>query len=955
MAPACTTTPPPLGAMKRQGSRHPHFESSRNQYFSHRDGLTMDSSDEEHVEEESGEARQRSGRHHTSPASNRQQLQSSTGVARNDRGGWGAEGNGNDPQHTSQHEAHEVRLPPRHARAIRRSSAVVHDEDDVPTEKEEEEEREDDDSADEGGGAVRRKLPPSRGSSLPAAAQLYPPQRLPGRALQHKPSLDVQGLQQRRRPKVLPFRKTSLPASMFGSQQRRDAEAALHRQPLLDRTYRQMEASSRWPEGGPSPRDEERLGQGDDTGRFPHVTRMTTTTDMPAVDDDGYYDFEMRQRSGMRSARGSTHSFATRSRARSPSPSSRRPSASPFDPMATAEMFTTNRIPPSRKYQEINPDAPDELPPSKPAPIMLLKPKRKRKVSAFYRCFSWFWTAFTWRFTKALWPLMPSVILLMLAGILAALFNIFYDVDWEGTRSWRWMVWAGAVIAVFVVSNYVFAIIMWVLKRLIFETKVFYYINTVSTTLSCFVSSIVLLATSGTILTGWNSTPRWWITKILTALLVISILHFFVILGTKYLIVKLHREQFWESISKFLISERIIWKMAYGIRRKESVKRSHVLRKPSMHHFQNAWQWMLDKRANPYLDVTSYDMDSSARAEPPLEHSASVARVILKNLDTYCKGYLEEEDFDQFFEYEDDVQAALRLFPRGQTIDLALITEAVHRVHKDRKSLYKTLFDRENAGKVLTYIITIFFAIIMVFVVMLIFELSITEYLIPLGTFFLGFSFIFGASLKNVWEGVVLIFAVRPFDIGDRITIPGTTYPTLIVSKISLFTTTFFATDGRCFIIPNQQLYALPITQYKRSKNYAVNVSVHLDFCTPAEKIIMLREKVYEWMKQDSAPWLIRTDEDWMFWVDQIENNNKITVVFWIELQDINWQRPRFYLVPKSNLYLAIQRACEELAITYHLPDQPILLKKVQEVPADPQQPSSSALNHEKLAQFVES
>jgi len=43
------------------------------------------------------------------------------------------------------------------------------------------------------------------------------------------------------------------------------------------------------------------------------------------------------------------------------------------------------------------------------------------------------------------------------------------------------------------------------------------------------------------------------------------------------------------------------------------VKRAHVLRKPSMHHFQNAWQWMLDKRANPYLDVTSYDIDSGAR------------------------------------------------------------------------------------------------------------------------------------------------------------------------------------------------------------------------------------------------------------------------------------------------------------------------------------------------------
>jgi hypothetical protein len=69
---------------------------------------------------------------------------------------------------------------------------------------------------------------------------------------------------------------------------------------------------------------------------------------------------------------------------------------------------------------------------------------------------------------------------------------------------------------------------------------------------------------------------------------------------------------------------------------------------------------------------------------------------------------------------------------------------------------------------------------------------------------------------------------------------------------------------------------------------------------------------------------------------------------------DINWQRPRFYLVPKSNLYLAIQRACEELEITYHLPDQPILLKKVKEVPPEPDT-TSSALNHEQLAQFVPS
>jgi hypothetical protein len=32
-----------------------------------------------------------------------------------------------------------------------------------------------------------------------------------------------------------------------------------------------------------------------------------------------------------------------------------------------------------------------------------------------------------------------------------------------------------------------------------------------------------------------------------------------------------------------------------------------------MHRFQTVWQWMLDKRANPYLDVTAYDIDGANR------------------------------------------------------------------------------------------------------------------------------------------------------------------------------------------------------------------------------------------------------------------------------------------------------------------------------------------------------
>lgn len=56
---------------------------------------------------------------------------------------------------------------------------------------------------------------------------------------------------------------------------------------------------------------------------------------------------------------------------------------------------------------------------------------------------------------------------------------------------------AGAVIAVFVVSNYVFAIIMWVLKRLIFETKVcarfcYFFPNTIMANAGVTTSGLLL-------------------------------------------------------------------------------------------------------------------------------------------------------------------------------------------------------------------------------------------------------------------------------------------------------------------------------------------------------------------------------------------------------------------------------------------------------------------------------
>jgi len=213
---------------------------------------------------------------------------------------------------------------------------------------------------------------------------------------------------------------------------------------------------------------------------------------------------------------------------------------------------------------------------------------------------------------------------------------------------------------------------------------------------------------------------------------------------------------------------------------------------------------------------------------------------------------LLKDDFDSFFKYAEDADACFALFPAMQPITLAVVTHVVHVVHLNRKELYAALFDRENMAKVLTQIVGTLYWIVMLFVLLLIFGVNIQQFLLPFGTLFLGLSFIFGNSMKDLWEGFIMIFIVRPFDIGDRIDLTG--YPPfLLVSKINLFTTELFAMDGRQYIIPNQHLYSNSIVQLRRSQDHAVQINLEIQFATPLEKIDQLKDTLIEWMKNDSV------------------------------------------------------------------------------------------------------
>ncbi len=196
-----------------------------------------------------------------------------------------------------------------------------------------------------------------------------------------------------------------------------------------------------------------------------------------------------------------------------------------------------------------------------------------------------------------------------------------------------------------------------------------------------------------------------------------------------------------------------------------------------------------------------------------------------------------------------------------------------------------------------------------------------------MGTSLLGLAFIFGESLKDLWENFVFIFFVRPFDVGDKITIQDNiVYPVLTIHKISLLVTEAHTYDGRLFLLPNTLLRAKVIISHKRSKNFTVTCQIQAGFDTKREQIEKLEKRLKKWLKSDTSAW---NYHEMSFNVTNLENANKLTIDLSVELKGVTHQAGG--TAPRGRLFLQIHHLLKELGIQYFLPTQPVsLLKKVE-------------------------
>lgn len=276
-------------------------------------------------------------------------------------------------------------------------------------------------------------------------------------------------------------------------------------------------------------------------------------------------------------------------------------------------------------------------------------------------------------------------------------------------------------------------------------------------------------------------------------------------------------------------------------------------------------------------------------------------------------------------------------------------------VYLERKSLAHSLNDTKTAIEELNKLVSVVVIVVTIIVWFLLMGFLTTQILVFISSQLLLVAFMFGNTAKTVFEAIIFVFVMHPFDVGDRCVIDGIQ---MIVEEMNILTTVFLRYDNEKIFYPNSVLATKPISNFYRSPEMSDSVEFTVDVSTSIEKIGELKAKIKEYVK--TQLWLIvqlcNTVLIWVcnfviryleskpqHWrpghsvqVKDIENVNKMKMGLYVT-HTINFQNYGDKSSRRSELVLELKRIFEALNIKYHLLPQEVQVTYVGS-PASPLQ-----------------
>ncbi|XP_010417464.1 PREDICTED: mechanosensitive ion channel protein 6 [Camelina sativa] len=230
---------------------------------------------------------------------------------------------------------------------------------------------------------------------------------------------------------------------------------------------------------------------------------------------------------------------------------------------------------------------------------------------------------------------------------------------------------------------------------------------------------------------------------------------------------------------------------------------------------------------------------------------------------------------------------------------------------RERRALALTLNDTKTAVNRLHKMVNIVVGIIIIVIWLIILGITSTKFLVVMSSQVVVVAFIFGNMCKIVFESIIYLFVIHPFDVGDRCEIDGVQ---MVVEEMNILTTVFLRFDNQKVVYPNSLLWTKSIGNYYRSPDMGDGIEFSIHITTPAEKIILIKQRITSYIdgKKDHwypAPMIVFKD---------MESLNSVRIAVW-PTHRMNHQDMGERWVRRSQLVEEIAKICRELDIEYRL------------------------------------
>ncbi|CAL9773376.1 unnamed protein product [Musa acuminata subsp. burmannicoides] len=289
--------------------------------------------------------------------------------------------------------------------------------------------------------------------------------------------------------------------------------------------------------------------------------------------------------------------------------------------------------------------------------------------------------------------------------------------------------------------------------------------------------------------------------------------------------------------------------------------------------------------------------------------------------------YIDEEDLLRFLSKE-ELTYVLPLFEGAvetRKIKKSALRNWVVKAYLERKSLAYSLNDTRTAVKQLHKIANVIVTILIIIVMLILMGFATMQVLVFISSQLLLVAFVFGNTCKTIFEAIIFVFIMHPFDVGDRCVVDGVQ---MIVEEMNILTTVFLRYDNGKTYYPNYVLLRKPITNFFRSPDMNDSIEFSIDVSTSLESLEAIKSKIKVYIDSRPNHW----HPNHSIVVKDIVNINKMDMTLNV-CHTMNYQNIVEKNNRRSDLVLELKRIFEELSVQYHLLPQEVQLSYTGSTP----------------------